>query len=138
MLYPIGWVRFMYLLLNWIHAASVWAGEFADVSMICRKMPRFLSVLLLRSRLPREQTLGEEARRRVPAEFRRQSPSVANPPTLMLLADAVAKAYDASSFDKFCFCTNEPLANSARHKTGIFIQRCPVAKTARDSTSRQC
>ena len=44
-------------------------------------------------RLPREQTLGEEARRRVPAEFRRQSPSVANPPTLMLLADAMAKAH---------------------------------------------
>eukprot|EP01050_Picozoa_sp_SAG11_P021541 SAG11_NODE_3856_length_2189_cov_5.252632_1_plen_84_part_10 len=40
--------------------------------------------------LPREQTLGEEARRRVPAEFRAQSPAVANPPTLMLLADAMA------------------------------------------------
>ena len=42
--------------------------------------------------LPREQTLGEEARRRVPEQFRKQSPSIANPPTLVLLADALLKA----------------------------------------------
>ena len=42
--------------------------------------------------LPREQTLGEEARRRVPEEFRKQSPAIANPPTLLLLADALLKA----------------------------------------------
>jgi len=42
--------------------------------------------------LPREQTLGEEARRRVPEQFRKQSPAIANPPTLLLLADALLKA----------------------------------------------
>ena len=47
--------------------------------------------------LPREQTLGEEARRRVPEQFRKQNPSIANPPTLMLLADALLKASEASS-----------------------------------------
>ena len=34
--------------------------------------------------LPREQILGEEARKRVPAEFRAQKPAVANPPTMIL------------------------------------------------------
>eukprot|EP00903_Cladosiphon_okamuranus_P008249 g7940.t1 len=37
--------------------------------------------------LPREQILGEEARRRVPAAFMAQDISVANPPTLLLLVD---------------------------------------------------
>jgi mannosyl-oligosaccharide glucosidase len=47
--------------------------------------------------LPREQTLGEEARRRVPEQFRKQSPSIANPPTLVLLADALLKASKSGS-----------------------------------------
>ena len=47
--------------------------------------------------LPREQTLGEEARRRVPEQFRKQSPSIANPPTLVLLADALLKASQSDS-----------------------------------------
>jgi mannosyl-oligosaccharide glucosidase len=47
--------------------------------------------------LPREQTLGEEARRRVPEQFRKQSPAIANPPTLLLLADALIKSSDSST-----------------------------------------
>eukprot|EP00752_Nemacystus_decipiens_P007415 g6630.t3 len=39
--------------------------------------------------LPREQILGEEARRRVPAAFMAQDISVANPPTLLLLVDSL-------------------------------------------------
>ncbi|CAM9798353.1 unnamed protein product, partial [Phaeothamnion confervicola] len=37
--------------------------------------------------IPREQILGEVARRRVPVEFMAQDISVANPPTLLLLAE---------------------------------------------------
>ena len=50
--------------------------------------------------LPREQTLGEEARRRVPEEFRKQSPAIANPPTLLLLADALLKANEEQAEGK--------------------------------------
>ncbi|CAM9340838.1 unnamed protein product, partial [Hapterophycus canaliculatus] len=39
--------------------------------------------------LPREQILGEEARRRVPAPFMAQDISVANPPTLLLLVESL-------------------------------------------------
>ena len=39
--------------------------------------------------LPREQILGEEARRRVPSEFQAQKPSVANPPVLILALEKI-------------------------------------------------
>eukprot|EP01062_Namystynia_karyoxenos_P055007 TRINITY_DN4566_c0_g1_i1.p1 TRINITY_DN4566_c0_g1~~TRINITY_DN4566_c0_g1_i1.p1 ORF type:complete len:980 (+),score=237.83 TRINITY_DN4566_c0_g1_i1:96-2942(+) len=39
--------------------------------------------------MPREQALGADAARRVPDEFRAQDPRVANPPTLMLAAEAL-------------------------------------------------
>eukprot|EP00904_Undaria_pinnatifida_P001887 jgi/Undpi1/1169/HiC_scaffold_10.g04631.m1 len=41
--------------------------------------------------LPREQILGEEARKRVPAEFMAQDITVANPPTLLLLVDKLLR-----------------------------------------------
>ena len=44
----------------------------------------WLSLVLPSGWLPREQILGEEARRRVPAEFRVQKPTIANPPVLVL------------------------------------------------------
>jgi mannosyl-oligosaccharide glucosidase len=41
--------------------------------------------------LPREQALGGEAMKRVPSEFLPQDITVANPPTLLLLLDALVK-----------------------------------------------
>ncbi|CAM9998696.1 unnamed protein product [Choristocarpus tenellus] len=41
--------------------------------------------------IPREQILGEEARRRVPEEFMAQDISVANPPTLLLLVERLLR-----------------------------------------------
>ena len=41
--------------------------------------------------IPREQVLGEAARRRVPPDFLAQTVGVANPPTLLLGADALLK-----------------------------------------------
>ncbi|CAM9169154.1 unnamed protein product [Discosporangium mesarthrocarpum] len=41
--------------------------------------------------IPREQILGEEARRRVPEEFVAQDVNVANPPTLLLLVEHLLK-----------------------------------------------
>ena len=41
--------------------------------------------------IPREQVLGEAARRRVPAEFLQQDVTVTNPPTLLLLLETMTR-----------------------------------------------
>ncbi|CAM9649573.1 unnamed protein product [Ectocarpus sp. 13 AM-2016] len=68
--------------------------------------------------LPREQILGEEARRRVPEAFVAQDVSVANPPTLLLvveklLSDLPERSSDEDSTPATETCTAEADADAA-------------------------
>ncbi|BHF57139.1 hypothetical protein SprV_0100008000 [Sparganum proliferum] len=60
-----------------------------DVEMALQSLSHWLDLMNAEGWIPREQILGWEARSRVPAEFVVQSTSVANPPTLMLVVEAL-------------------------------------------------
>ena len=55
-----------------------------DLPLSLSVLSSWLSHILPSGWLPREQIPGEEARRRVPAEFQVQKPTIANPPVLVL------------------------------------------------------
>ena len=55
-----------------------------DVRLSVEILRSWVGLILPNGWLPREQILGEEARRRVPAQFQVQRPTIANPPVLLL------------------------------------------------------
>ena len=55
-----------------------------DVRLSVEILRNWVGLILPNGWLPREQILGEEARRRVPAQFQVQRPTIANPPVLLL------------------------------------------------------
>jgi len=55
-----------------------------DVRLSVEILRSWVGLILPNGWLPREQILGEEARRRVPSQFQVQKPYIANPPVLLL------------------------------------------------------
>ena len=55
-----------------------------DVRLSVEILRNWVGLILPNGWLPREQILGEEARRRVPSQFQVQRPTIANPPVLLL------------------------------------------------------
>ena len=55
-----------------------------DVRLSVEILRNWVGLILPSGWLPREQILGEEARRRVPSQFQVQRPTIANPPVLLL------------------------------------------------------
>ncbi|KAJ1433165.1 mannosyl oligosaccharide glucosidase-domain-containing protein [Ochromonadaceae sp. CCMP2298] len=73
--------------------------------------------------IPREMILGEEAERRVPGEFVTQRANIANPPTLLLVVEALLERFAPAPAPQVGLCTDvqkasKDLATSAK-KVGV-------------------
>ncbi|EGC37795.1 hypothetical protein DICPUDRAFT_53711 [Dictyostelium purpureum] len=85
-----------------------------DIDLTIESLSHWFNIMNKNGWIPREQILGREAQSMVPDEFVKQSPIIANPPTIILavnklieLAEVHKKAGHKEEFDKIFEFINE-------------------------------